>query len=335
VDQITFSPDGKTLACAVGVNDIVVLYDVKTLEKMGTLKCRSAQSVSFSPDGRLLATGSIDMPNDVKVFGVVNLWDVGKREKISTLKGELLTNPVWSLAFSPDGKLLAAGSPSPGPQRLGPNMKNAHQGEVKIWNVATGELRVVLGLRTGPAYAVGFSPDGKIVAAGSGGLEEERVGELRLWDFATGKLKGKVINIATPIFGLAFSPDGKMLATAGGASLDIIHSRPPEAQLKLWDVGTGKEIASLEGHSGLLQAVAFSPDRRLLASGGVDKTHQQSELFLWDVAGRKKLVSLDGHKDLVRSVAFSPDGKTLVSASFDKTVKLWKVPEALREKQGK
>ena len=108
---------------------------------------------------------------------------------------------------------------------------------------------------------------------------------------------------------VAYSPDGKTLAS--GSSDNTI---------KLWDVKTGKEQATLEGHTDAVFSVAYSPDGKTLASGSVDKT-----IKLWDVATGKEQATLKGHTEAVISVAYSPDGKTLASGSRDKTIKLWDV----------
>src|SRR5205807_6477683 len=91
----------------------------------------------------------------------------------------------------------------------------------------------------------------------------------------------------------------------------------------LWDVAGAKELATLEGHIGGVNAVAFSPDGLLLATAGEDETAR-----FWDVAGREEIATLTGHGDWVNELAFAPDGKTLATASDDRTIKVWSVPPA-------
>jgi len=111
------------------------------------------------------------------------------------------------------------------------------------------------------------------------------------------------------VWDVAFSPDGRLLATAGGRDQTV----------RLWSVATGQSMHTLAGHTGMVRAVAFSPDGRLLASGSHDKT-----VRLWDPPTGQLVHILTGHKGLsgVEAVTFSPDGSQLATASGS-TVQLW------------
>jgi WD40 repeat protein/serine/threonine protein kinase len=251
---------------------------------------RYVSSITFSPDGKTLASGGSSF----------RLWDATTGRAL----GEPLrindggnSHSVKSVAFSPDGKTLASGG---------------EDGTVRLWDAATGRAfdEPVL-RRNNDGYrgvnGVAFSPDGKTLAWIDGDL-------IRLWDTVTGKTLGEPLRgHEQGILSVAFSPDGKTLASGSW-----------DETIRLWDVATGRTVGELlRGHESRrrsgVTSVAFSPDGTTLASGSNDAT-----IRLWDVAKREALGDLlRGHQGAVESVAFRPDGTMLASGSSDNTIRLW------------
>jgi WD40 repeat protein len=260
-------------------------------------------SVALSADGRILASGGAD--------GMVKLWDVATGQERATL----LRHPrdVSSVAFSGDGRVLATGD---------------SDGTVRLWDMATGQERASLRGHKLGVNSVAFSGDGKILASGGGAYDVQHrpLFELKLWDVATTQERANLRGHKGPVHSVALSGDGKILASGGGAN--DAQGRPLFGELKIWDVATTQERASLRGHKGPVHSVALSGDGKILASGGGggwDGEYKSSseELKLWEVATAQERASLQGHQLWVNSVAFSGNGKTLASADALGTVKIW------------
>ena len=287
INSVAFSPDGKLLATGNWLNT-VKLWEVATGKERATLKGHGVwvSSVTFSPDGKKLASGSFD--------STAKLWDVATGRELATLRSQ--SGVIHTVAFSPDGKWLATGGTD---------------SSVKLWDVATAQELTTHKGHSDIIYSVAFSPDGKTVATAS------KDGTAKLWDTATqvaaetewSTLKGH----EGPVSFVAFSPDGTLVASAGG----------DDRTVRLWDLGTGRQLAALVGHSDQVNSLAFSPDGKTLASASGDHTAK-----LWDVVTRQERAALTGHGDLVWSIAFSPDGKIIATGSWDKTAKIWDVATA-------
>jgi WD40 repeat protein len=294
VSAVAFSPDGKTLVAASGEPlkpGELWLWDVASLQKRTVLTghTRAVTSVAFSSDGQTLASGSSAFDaQKQQLYGEVLLWDLATRQQKAILREP--TGPVWSVAFSSDGKTLAAGSG---------NMK---EGEVRLWDVASGQERALLRGYTSDVLSVAFSPDGHTLASAG----RDQAG--RLWDVDTGQERAVLTGHTHMVKSVAFSGDSKTLASA---SFD--------GTVRLWNVATGQQRALLKGHTGAVNAVAFSPDGKTLASG----SYINDGVRLWDLGTGPEKAILRGHTRAVWSVAYSPDCQTLASGSEDKMVRLW------------
>ena len=278
-------------------------------------------TVSFSPDSKILASGSRDT--------TIKLWDVKTGKLIRTIED---SGSIVSISFSPDGKTLASGS-------------GDHT--IKLWNVNTGEEIKTLNKQGKYGFSISFSPDGKTLASGS----DDKT--IKIWDVKTGKEIITLNGHKAGIYSVSFSPDGKTLASGSvdktiklwdvktGKEIKTLNGHSNEVRsvsfspdgkkiasgsfdntIKIWDVKTGKQIKTLNGHKNSIFSVSFSPDGKTLASGSDDNT-----MKLWNVDTGEETMYFNEHKDSISSISFSPDGKTFASGSFDNTIKIWNVSQ--------
>ncbi|NES77111.1 MULTISPECIES: serine/threonine-protein kinase [Okeania] len=208
-------------------------------------------------------------------------------DRLSPLQTLATTSgPVWSIAASPNGRIIASGSTN---------------GNIQLLHLRSGKKLGKLSGHDGPVWSVAVSPDGRTLVSSSSDST------IKIWNIYSGTLKNTLYGHLKDVFSVAISPDGNTIASVS-----------KDKTIKLWDLNSGLLLYTLYGHLDEVQSVAFSTDGQTLASGSNDGT-----VKLWDWRYGRLLRTLRGHDGPVWSVAISPDGKTLASGSWDNTIKLW------------
>jgi WD40 repeat protein len=322
VAALTYSPDGKRLACGLANDNYV---DEQGKRPSGTVKVFDADrgtilhtlighrlsvwSVAFSPDGKRLVSGSDD--------NILRVWDMDTRQQSLEMQG----GTTYKVAYSPDGKRLVSG----------------HRNKsLKMWDAETGRELATFKAYTGNLCAVALTNDGRCLAASSEGNRftikkwhaspaDEQVtfpghnvpafspdgkliansAPLAIWDVATGKQLLTFEADQGGISRVAFSHNGKMLATSAF-----------DKTIKVWDTRSGRELTS-KIHDRVAMGVAFSPDDKLLATSSWDGV-----IKLWETATWTEVRSLHEKGDQIYHVEFMPDGRRLASGNLN-SAKIW------------
>ncbi|PHH83657.1 hypothetical protein CDD82_5415 [Ophiocordyceps australis] len=298
---VIFSPDGKLMASASGHDSVIKLWDTATGVTLHNFKSNSSiimrTDIKFSPSGKLLAVVT-DFPGR---HYAIRLWDVATGAVVRDLQSESGVLFIHTMAFSPDEKVIAAGFNTLG---------------LLAWDTETGTL--LEGIHppgwekydihsTGAKICISFSPDGVNLAV----TLSRPTKQICLWDTSTGmslaQFRTRPSDSDKRVDNLAISPDtmSKLVASSS------------ENVITVWD-GVRGDALTLEGHSGDIASISFSPDGGVLASSSLDAT-----IRLWDVKSAKMLHILEAHDSGVENVVFSHNGKLLASASIDEVVKLW------------
>jgi WD40 repeat protein len=280
---LAFAPDGRTLALATG-NGTVRLWHPTSAERPRPVMSHAPEEawcVAFAPDGKTFVSGG----DNSKTPDTLKLWDTATGKLVWSAREHKAL--VTCAAFSADGQVIASGS---------------FDKTVKLWDAGTGRELATLDRHTAEVSCLAFAPRGRQLATGG----RDKV--VYLWDTDTRNQPRPLRGHTKELRGVAFSPDGQRLATAG------------DQTVRLWDVATGTMVDLFQDTSEV-QAVAFAPDCRSVASG-----NKEGRVKLWNLETHEAPRTFGtGHQGEVRAVAFTPDGKRLASAGADGMVRLWQV----------
>lgn len=299
IQGIEYSPDGTRLAVTTAIG--VWIYDTQTGEELNLITgghTDRVYSAAYSPDGKIIATGSWD--------DTLRLWDTRTGKNIKTFKG--YTFGISSVAYSPDGSTIA--------------IHNFRKHTIELLNAHTGKhLKTLIGHEDPSALYEGhpdasiasftYSPDGKTIVSGGGDKT------VRLWNVHSGENIRTLTGHIEAVRAVAYSPDG-----------DTIVSASRDKTVRLWDAHTGENIKTLKGHKDIIVSVAYSPDSNIIVSGGWD-----GMLHRWDAQTGQPLKTYEvytgalyfarGHGGAITHTAYSPDDKTIATAGADGTMKWW------------
>ena len=354
VRDVEFSPDGAAIAATTwssALGGTARIYDAVTGEELQRLYAHrdTIANIEFSPDGAQLATASRD--------ATIRIWDLAKSVLVTSYVG--FGEQVQDIEYSPDGEFMMIGLGNAGNYPDGSD--SPADSSAYIWDLRNRTQAQVYEGHTNWAWAAAISPDGSMVASGSGPLffpasPDDLDATVRVWDAETGEHIITLRGHENTVDSVEFLPDGQQLLSASwdgsirrwnlsdgsevqqylipDAQVYMIDLLPngsqfvsasTDALIRLWDIESGEVLREYSGHTVAVNGVHISADGKLMASASGDWGGEDRTVRLWDVETGELLQTFVGHGHIVNYAKISPDNSFIISTSWDDSVRMWDI----------